>query len=78
MNKLAVIDFGGQYAHLIANRIRRLGVYCEVLPPHSQLQALNGFGGVIFSGGPSSVYDDDVPDFNSDLLKAESPLLGIF
>ena len=61
---IAVIDFGGQYAHLIANRIRRLRVYSEIFPPDVDPAALQGVSGMIFSGGPSSVYDPDPPAFN--------------
>ncbi len=77
MNKIAVIDFGGQYAHLIANRIRRLGVYSEVLPSDVPVSELTDFSGVIFSGGPSSVYTKDAPPFNPELLQSGKPTLGI-
>ncbi|MFH1760158.1 MAG: glutamine-hydrolyzing GMP synthase [bacterium] len=75
-DKIAVLDFGGQYAHLIANRIRRLGVYTEILPPDTSFKSLKGFKGVIFSGGPHSVYEDNVP-FNKDILKFNKPILGL-
>src|SRR5687767_12041931 len=77
MEKIAVLDFGGQYTHLIARRIRALGVYSEVLPPHSPLTALQGAVGVIFSGGPASVYAEDAPEFNPELLRAGVPILGL-
>ncbi len=76
-NKLAVIDFGGQYAHLIANRVRRLGVYAEVLPSYASLEELEPFKAVILSGGPASVYSPDAPEFNPELLKTKVPVLGI-
>ncbi len=76
-NGIAVIDFGGQYAHLIANRIRRLRVYSEIFPPHVDPSALRGVSGIIFSGGPSSVYDPDQPAFNAALLDASVPILGL-
>ena len=56
MEKIGVVDFGGQYTHLIARRIRQLGVYSEVLSPQSTPETLHPFSGFIFSGGPSSVY----------------------
>ncbi|MBF0432171.1 MAG: glutamine-hydrolyzing GMP synthase [Fibrobacteria bacterium] len=77
MEKIAVIDFGGQYAHLIANRIRRLGVYSEVIPPTSSLEDTEQFSGLVFSGGPASVYASDIPEFNAELISAVMPILGI-
>jgi GMP synthase (glutamine-hydrolysing) len=75
--KIAVLDFGGQYAHLIANRVRRLGVYAEILPPTATLPELAPFKGIIFSGGPSSVYAPDAPEFNTEILQTSLPILGI-
>ncbi len=57
MDKIAVLDFGGQYAHLSANRIRRLGVYTEILDPETPAEKLSEFKGIILSGGPASVSD---------------------
>ena len=74
---IAVIDFGGQYAHLIANRVRRLNVYSEISPPNVDPAELAGACGMIFSGGPSSVYDPEQPEFNSDLLNTDLPILGL-
>ena len=75
--KIAVLDFGGQYAHLIANRIRRIGVYTEIFQPNVDESELDGYAGIIFSGGPSSVYEDDRPDFNPKILDIKLPKLGI-
>lgn len=74
---IAVLDFGGQYAHLIANRIRRLGVYSEIFPPDVDVKAMENAGGVILSGGPSSVYDEDQPPFNTELFRQDIPILGL-
>ena len=74
---IAVLDFGGQYAHLIANRIRRLHVYSEVFAPSADPSELKGAVGIIFSGGPGSVYDPEQPAFNPDHLKAGLPILGL-
>ncbi len=74
---IAVLDFGGQYAHLIANRVRRLRSYSEVFPPTVDSSELEGVCGIIFSGGPASVYDPDPPDFNPDLLGMGLPALGL-
>ena len=65
---IVVIDFGGQYAHLIANRIRRLNVYAEIRSPLVEVEDLENVDGIIFSGGPSSVYDEKAPLFNDKAL----------
>ncbi|MDT8391054.1 MAG: glutamine-hydrolyzing GMP synthase [Lentisphaeria bacterium] len=77
MEKIAVLDFGGQYAHLIANRVRRLGVFTEILSPASPAEDFADYAGIIFSGGPSSVYAPDRPDFNPEILGLDQPILGI-
>ena len=58
-----ILDFGSQYTQLIARRIRELGVYCEVLPFHAEVERIRGRRpkGLILSGGPDSVYDDNAP-----------------
>ncbi|MGQ9524709.1 MAG: glutamine-hydrolyzing GMP synthase [Armatimonadota bacterium] len=77
MDTIAVVDFGGQYAHLIANRIRRLGVYSEIILPSSDPSVLAGLKGIILSGGPSSVYEPDAPRMNNSVLAAGVPILGL-
>ena len=77
MEKIGVLDFGGQYAHLIANRVRRLGVFSEIVSPLSTLQDLTDYKGLIFSGGPASVYADNAPDFNPESMAYTRPMLGI-
>ena len=74
---IAVLDFGGQYAHLIANRIRRLQVYAQIFHPTVDPSELQGARGLIFSGGPASVYDSDQPDYNPDHLVSGLPILGL-
>ena len=66
MEKIIILDFGGQYCHLIARRIRELGVCAEVVPANISLSALNNpsVKGVILSGGASSVFDKKAPSFN--------------
>ncbi|HEY6121190.1 MAG TPA: glutamine-hydrolyzing GMP synthase [Pyrinomonadaceae bacterium] len=75
-----ILDFGSQYTQLIARRIREAGVYCEILPfdtPLDQIWARKPKG-LIFSGGPSSVYQKDAPQPRSGLLKGrDCPILGI-
>ena len=76
-DKIAVLDFGGQYAHLLANRVRRIGVYTEILSPTADIKLFDGCSGIIFSGGPSSVYEDNRPGFNHAILDLDVPKLGI-
>ncbi len=77
MDKIAVLDFGGQYAHLIANRVRRLNVYSEILDGETPADRLKGFKGIILSGGPQSVYDDDSVKCDPKILDLGIPLWGI-
>ncbi|MCQ2209003.1 MAG: glutamine-hydrolyzing GMP synthase [Paludibacteraceae bacterium] len=75
--KIIVLDFGGQYAHLIANRVRRLGVFTEIVSPTAPVEDFAGAKGIIYSGGPSSVYAEDAPDYNPEILNIPVPKLGI-
>ncbi len=74
---IIVLDYGGQYAHLIANRLRRLRVFSEILPPDAPLREMTNLKGVILSGGPNSVYDPASPALNPDLLESGLPVLGL-
>ena len=74
---LAVLDFGSQYAHLIAKRIRHLGVYTEIFPPSIDTDRLEAAKGIILSGGPASVFAEDVPAFNPEILNLSQPILGL-
>ncbi len=76
---VVVLDFGGQYNQLIARRVRECGVYCEVKPyttPLEDIQAMNPIG-VIFTGGPNSVYDEKAPKVDAKLFELGIPVLGI-
>ncbi len=75
--KIVVLDFGGQYAHLIANRVRRLGVFTEIVSPTASVEEFSGAKGIIYSGGPSSVYAEDAPEYNPEILNIPVPKLGI-
>jgi GMP synthase (glutamine-hydrolysing) len=77
MDKIAVLDFGGQYAHLIANRVRRLNVYSEILEAETPAEKLKEYKGIIFSGGPASVYDADSIKCDPEVLNLGVPILGI-
>lgn len=74
---IAVLDFGGQYAHLIANRIRRLGVYSEIVASDTSAAELKRYKGIIFSGSPHSVLDAKSPTIDPALLQCGIPLLGL-
>ena len=79
-DKIIVLDFGSQYNQLIARRIREFGVYSE-LHPHTmtldEIKALGDVKGIIFSGGPNSVYDKDAFTCDSAIFEAGIPVLGI-
>jgi GMP synthase (glutamine-hydrolysing) len=74
---IAVLDFGGQYAHLIANRIRRLGVYSEIVDSDINAGELSRFKGIIFSGSPFSVHQEGSPRFDRAILDLKKPILGL-
>ena len=76
---LIVLDFGGQYNQLIARRVRECGVYCEVKPyttPLEELQKMQPIG-LIFTGGPNSVYLEDAPHVDPAIFQMGVPVLGI-
>ena len=79
METILVLDFGGQYNHLIARRVRECNVYCEVKPctmPISEIKAMSPIG-IIFTGGPSSVYAPDSPQVDPEVFRLGVPILGI-
>lgn len=83
MNKpnemIVVLDFGGQYNQLIARRIRDLGVYSELLPYNTPVERLREIApkGIVFSGGPSSVYAEDAPHIDPAVYDIGVPIFGI-
>ena len=74
--KILIYDFGSQYTQLIARKVRELNVYCEIVPP-------NYFGdfenviGIILSGSPYSIYEENAPDVNREIFNLGIPILGI-
>jgi GMP synthase (glutamine-hydrolysing) len=76
---VAVLDFGSQFAQLIARRVRELNVFSELLPHDTSLDELErrGASAVILSGGPNSVYDDDAPKPDPAIWSGRLPVLGI-
>lgn len=77
MDSIAVIDFGSQYAHLIANRVRRLGVYAEIFLPETPVAVLSKYKGLILSGGPRSVYEAGAPTIDKRIFSLGIPILGL-
>jgi GMP synthase (glutamine-hydrolysing) len=80
VDKILILDFGGQYNQLIARRVRSEQVYAEILPYNKitteQIKE-RGYKGIIFTGGPNSVYDETSPHYTSDILDLGIPVLGI-
>lgn len=78
-DSVAVLDFGGQYNQLIARRIRDLHVYSELLPADTPMETLRAMGlrGIVFSGGPRSVYDAGAPTVDPAIYGLGVPVLGI-
>ena len=79
MDKIVVLDFGSQYSHLICRRIREFSVYAELVPFDISYEELlkHNPKGIIFSGGPSSVYNSDAPIPEDKIFEMNLPLLGI-
>jgi len=76
-DEIAVLDFGGQYTHLITKRIRSLGVLARIHSPDAFSPETAGIAGVILSGGPDSVGDSDAPQPGFDLTAVRVPMLGL-
>jgi GMP synthase (glutamine-hydrolysing) len=77
--KILILDFGSQYTQLIARRVREAQVYCEIHPCNAALESIKAFSpkGIILSGGPSSIYDENAPMADRSILELGVPVLGI-
>lgn len=77
--RILVLDFGGQYNQLIARRVRECSVYCEVHPYSMTLEEIKKYNpkGIIFTGGPNSVYLEDSPLCGKEIFELGYPILGI-
>ncbi len=78
-DRILILDFGSQYTQLIARSVREIGIYCEILPYDAEFEEIQRFApkGVILSGGPESVHEEQPPLAHSQLFEQEWPLLGI-
>jgi len=76
---IIVLDFGGQYNQLIARRVRECNVYCEVLPYTVDIEKIKekNPSGIIFTGGPNSVYAENAPKYSNEIFEIGVPILGI-
>ena len=76
---IVVLDFGGQYNQLIARRVRECNVYCEVKSYKTSIEEIKAMNpkGIIFTGGPNSVYLEDSPSISKEIFELGVPVLGI-
>lgn len=79
MESILILDFGGQYNQLIARRVRDANVFCEVKPCTISIDDIRAgnYSGIIFTGGPASVYEEDAPKIDAEIFKLSIPILGI-
>ena len=79
MERIAILDFGGQYNQLIARRVREAGVFSELLPHNASLERIRGeaLSGIIFTGGPDSVYEENAKTCLDGVFSLGVPILGI-
>ena len=79
MERIIVIDFGGQYNQLIARRVRECNVYSEVYPNSITMDEIRAMApqGIIFTGGPNSAYKEDSPSISAEIFELGIPILGI-
>ena len=79
LEKIVILDFGGQYNQLIARRVREAGVYCEIMHYATPMDTWAGddLRGIILTGGPNSVYEGGAPRLGKELFSLGVPVLGI-
>ncbi len=75
--EIVILDFGSQYTQLIARRVRELNVFCEIYPYNKVPELKPEIKGIILSGSPCSVHDDEAPEIDLSNIKGKIPLLGI-
>ena len=78
-NMIIVLDFGGQYNQLITRKVREAGVYSELMPAKTSIEKIKGFKpkGIILTGGPNSVYDENSMGISDEIFNLGIPVLGI-
>ena len=76
--RVLILDFGGQYNLLIARRVRECGVYCEIVPYSADLARIRAFepDGIIFTGGPATVFADGAPMIDKAVFELGVPVLA--
>ncbi len=74
---IVILDFGGQYTHLIARRVREFGAYSDIRPPETLANDLRDAAGIILSGGPQSVYEKGSPQADPNIVSLGVPVLGL-
>lgn len=77
MEKLAILDCGGQYTKVIDRKIRELGVYTDIFPMGVAAEKIKDYGAIIFSGGPASVWENGAPEYDDAIFELGIPMLGI-
>ncbi|HMN32704.1 MAG: glutamine-hydrolyzing GMP synthase [Chitinophagaceae bacterium] len=77
IDKIIILDFGSQYTQLIARSIRELNVYCEIIPYYQEIQFDESIKGIVLSGSPSSVNEENAPSVDIKALNEKVPILGI-
>lgn len=75
--EIIIVDFGSQYTQLIARKVRELNVFCEIYPYHNLPPLKEHIKGVILSGSPYSIYDEDAPEIDLEVFRKKVPVLGI-
>jgi len=75
-DKIAVVDFGGQYAHLIATKLRRLHILAEIMQPEDEAEAFAEYNGIVLSGSPAFSAHDQDSDWNKAIFELDIPILG--
>ena len=75
--KILILDFGSQYTQLIARAVREANVYCEIIPFQKEIEFEPGLKGIILSGSPFSVNDENAPQVNIETLIKKVPVLGV-
>ncbi len=77
MEKLAILDCGGQYTKVIDRKVRELGVYTDIFPMGVAAEKIKDYGAIIFSGGPASVWENGAPTYDDAIFDLGIPMLGI-